>query len=623
LIRKGNLIITILGFMRIGTKLLLSFLIVAFLVLITGSLSYYLSNEIKNKLILESGNTAEQLQSLTEMTVQLQNSLLYTRNYLTESAKQRMGDESLSVSAQIRLSEEISQNSLDEFQSALTELSQKEIPDILEESDNLTIHDEIVSLTDSLERSFAFYNSLIRELYELEREESFGDEMFNLTIEPYFRNTLLPILLNLRTAYNDQVEVRLDRLQIRAETTLRNIILYSVLAFVIALLLAYLVYLSITKPVGKLAQAAKELGNGDLTKRIELNTNDEFAHLANTFNIMADNLSKSMVSRSYVNNIIQSMGEMLIVTDANGKIELMNRTVADKLFFDLNNLQNEEFWHLISGEERESVKKIILGNSTDHGLVETRFVSKYGEIVPVNLTYSSLDNGEEKMKFIFVASDISLQKEAERKISSSLQEKNVLLAEIHHRVKNNLAVVSGLLEMQVWSTEDEESTKVLRDSQLRIQSIALVHEKLYQTDNFADIKIVEYVEDLVEGIAESFKDPAKKIDINIDCQDISMSINQAIPFSLLLNESVVNVYKHAFEDRSKGSYTISLVKENGSITMSVSDNGVGLKVEVKNMKNVSLGMTLIETLTKQLDGKYRLINGPVKGTLFEVIFPSE
>ncbi len=609
--------------MRIGTKLLLSFLIVAFLVLITGSLSYYLSNEIKNELILESGNTAEQLQSLTEMTVQLQNSLLYTRNYLTESAKQRMGDESLSVSAQIRQSEEISQNSLDEFQSALEELSQKEIPDILEESDNLSIHSEIVSLTDSLERSFAFYNSLIRELYELEREESFGDEMFNLTIEPYFRNTLLPILLNLRTAYNDQVEARLDRLQVRAETTLRNIILYSALAFVVALLLAYLVYLSITKPVGKLAQAAKELGDGDLTKRIELDTKDEFAHLANTFNIMADNLSKSMVSRSYVNNIIQSMGEMLIVTDANGKIELMNRTVADKLFFDLNNLQNEEFWHLISGEERESVKKIILSNSKDHGPVETRFVSKYGEIVPVNLTYSSLNNGEEKMKFIFVASDISLQKEAERKISSSLQEKNVLLAEIHHRVKNNLAVVSGLLEMQVWSTKDEESTKVLRDSQLRIQSIALVHEKLYQTDDFADIKIVEYVEDLVEGIAESFKDPGKKIDINIECQDISMSINQAIPFSLLLNESVVNVYKHAFEDREKGSYTISLLKDNGSITMSVSDNGVGLKEEVKNMKNVSLGMTLIETLTKQLEGEYKLTNGPKEGTLFEVVFPAE
>jgi PAS domain S-box-containing protein len=609
--------------MRIGTKLLLSFLIVAFLVLITGSLSYYLSNEIKNKLILESGNTAEQLQSLTEMTVQLQNSLLYTRNYLTESSKQRAGDQSLSVAAQIRQSEEIAQNSLDDFQSALTELSQKEIPDILEERDPLTIQAEIISLTDSLEKSFAYYNSLIRELYQLEREESFGNEMFNLTVEPYFRNTLLPILLNLRTAYNNQVEARLERLQERAETTLWNIILYSALAFIIALILAYLVYLSITKPVAKLAQAAKELGDGDLSKRIELDTKDEFAHLANTFNIMADNLSKSMVSRSYVNNIIQSMGEMLIVTDANGKIELMNRTVADKLFFDLDNLQNEEFWHLISGEERESVKEIILSSNGDSGPVETRFVSKYGEIIPVNLTYTFLDNGEEKTKFIFVASDITVQKEAERKISGSLQEKNVLLAEIHHRVKNNLAVVSGLLEMQVWSTTDEESTKVLRDSQLRIQSIALVHEKLYQTDNFADIKIADYVEDLVEGIAESFKDPAKKIEINIECQDISMSINQAIPFSLLLNESVVNVYKHAFEDRKNGCYTISLMKGDGIITMSVKDNGVGLKEEVKNMKNVSLGMTLIETLTKQLDGEYKLINGPKEGTVFEVKFPIE
>jgi len=609
--------------MRIGTKLLLSFLIVAFLVLITGSLSYYFSNEIKNNLIRESGNTATQLQTLTEMSVQLQNSLLYTRNYLTESAKRRAGDQSLAVSAQIRQSEQMALESLDRFNIELDELSRKYLEERPEPSDTENYSSGIISLTDSLKRSFSFYETLVREIFDLERETMFGDEMFNVTIEPYFRNTLLPKLLQLRTSYNEQVDVQLASLQIRAEETVLRIIFYSVLSFVMSLLLAFLVYRSITKPVKELTDTARQLGDGDLSQRIELNTGDELAKLANTFNKMAENLSKSMVSRSYVNNIIQSMGDMLFVTGPDGDIELINQTVMDKLEYLSEDLKEESFWFLISGEEREYLKEIVESGNGSGTPIETRLVTKFGNVIPVNLSYTILSGNGNEMNRIFVASDISTLKEAEQKISDSLKEKNVLLAEIHHRVKNNLAVISGLIEMQLWNIEEEESKTILRDSQLRIQSIALVHEKLYETDNFAEVKISEYIKELVHGISESFSNPNAEINLHFDCEDIKMNINQAIPFSLLLNESVVNAFKHGFKGCKKGDLKLYLTSTADEITLKVSDNGVGLPSPdiVENSK--SLGMTLIETLTAQLEGNFELKDNDGSGVTFKIVFPAE
>jgi PAS domain S-box-containing protein len=608
--------------MRIGTKLLLSFLTVGLLVLITGGLSYYLSNEIKNELISESSSTAVQLQKLTEMSVQLQNSLLYTRNYLTERGKQRAGNQSLSVAAQIRQSEEIAEQSLENFEDELLELSSEGIDSTGAVSGSSEVQEEIISLTDSLQQSFSYYDTLIREMFELEREASFGDEMFNVTIEPYFRNTLLPILLQLRSAYYERVGLQLGNLQDTAANTVRNIIFYTVLAFIIALLLAFLVYRSISRPIKKLTLTAKEVGDGDLSRRIELNTRDELANLADTFNKMAENLSRSMVSRTYVNNIIQSMGEMLIVTNDDGQIKIVNRAVGEKLGFEADELTGESFWHLLSGEQRESIREVVNADGSSGGPMETRFVTRKGDVIPVNLSYTIISDQMDEESCIYVASDISRQKQAEEKISESLKEKDVLLAEIHHRVKNNLAVISGLIEMQVWNLEDEEVRSVLRDSQLRIQSIALVHEKLYQTENFANIQVSDYIKELVLGIADSFSDPDIKIENTFDCENVGMNINQAIPFSLLLNEGVVNAYKHAFVGLNEGVLHVELKQDEENIVLTISDDGVGIEEEGSKPANPSLGMKLIETLTIQLDGEYKLQPGPDGGTLFEVRFPA-
>jgi PAS domain S-box-containing protein len=607
--------------MRLGTKLLLSFLCVALLVLMTGTLSYYFSNDVKNNFITESGSATNQLQALSEMTIQLQNSLLYTRNYLTEAQKQRAGDQSVSVGAQIRESERIVVESLNQFGYALDEISAEQSPLLYDEDAIWDRQQQIETLTDSLERSFSYYNTLVRELFDLDREVSLGNEVFNVTIEPYFRNTLLSTLLELRTAYNQRIELQLAYLQDRADETLWRIILTSVLAFAVALLLAYLIYTSISRPVQKLTVAAERIGRGDLSRRIDLNTNDELADLAGSFNGMAENLSNTMVSKTYVDNIIQSMAEMLVVTNEEGHVEMANRIVSEKLGYASNELEGMSFWNLIPGEERTGIRGRV-NSRTDNGPAETRFVAKNGELIPVNLSWAIIQHDEEEEKAIYVAGDITSLKQAEQKISESLEEKNVLLAEIHHRVKNNLAVISGLLEMQAWNVDDKDTIKVLRDSQLRIQSIALVHEKLYKNDNFADVRIADYIRGLVQGIADSFKGSDREIRVEYRCEDIRMNINQAIPFSLLINESIVNVYKHAFKGKKNGMIEIVLKREDDQIRLVIEDNGSGLPEDMDQKTESSLGMKLIDTLTRQIEGTYELTNREdAPGTRFQVSFP--
>lgn len=607
--------------MRLGTKLLVGFISIALLVLITGSLSYYLSNDVKNDLIETSELTSRQLQRLTEMTSDLQNSLLYTRNYLTEYDKQSRGDESLPVTAQVRESRRIVGRSLDEFKSNLEEFG-----DFCEECElELENYPELISdiefLVDSLHTSFNYYSSLTRQLIDTDEAE-FGNEMFNVTVEPYFRNTVLPLLMELRGIFHQRVDLQLAELEHRASTTIRQVITITVFAFLVAIGFAFVVYRSIAKPIQKLERAADELGSGDLSKRIDMNTNDELADLANSFNLMAENLSKSMVSRSYMDKIIQSMGDMLVVTDKENKIELVNHAVVSTLGYDSIHLSETNFFELFDREKPDMISDADADkNYFDPTVKELIMVTGSGNKIPVIITHTGIRDHDGERKHIYVARDITEQKEAEERINDSLNEKNIMLSEIHHRVKNNLAVISGLLELQVWNIEDDMIAEILRGSQLKIKSMALVHEKLYQNENFADIDISSYTEELVAEIQKSYQSENKNISVNYDCDPVSVTLNQAIPISLLLNESIVNIYKHAFDGVTEGLIEISVKKMNGDIQIIISDNGAGLPVEMEKNGKTSMGMMLIDTLTKQLHGSYEFQNRNQKGTALSFTFP--
>lgn len=609
--------------MRLGTKLLLSFLAVAFLVLLTGSLSYYLSNEIKTDLIYESQQSATELQILTEMTVTLQNSMLYTRNFLTESEKLREGDQSLRTSSQVRQARETIIRSIDRFLDAYNDYSNQASRNVLESPELLQLHQRMDTLMDSLIVAYGPYRGLIDELLDQNMEENYGEEIFNVTIEPYFRNTLLPLLENLRTNSNMFLDLQQAKLEDRADQTVRRIILITILGFAASLLFAFIIYRSITQPVNTLTTAAKKIGSGNLDQRIKLRSKDELSRLADTFNQMAENLSKSMVSRSYVNNIIQSMGDMLFVTDDEGYIQMSNKTVHRKLGYNNADLEHFSVWNIIEENEREKIKTTIVNNDLAINELETKIVSKEGHVLPVILSTSVLsDEVNEDVRLVFVASDISVQKESEQRISESLREKNILLAEIHHRVKNNLAVISGLLQMQMWNLEDESAKIALQHSQLRIQSIALVHEKLYQNETFANINISDFARELVDAVSDAFKQPEQNIKLNYRMDDIKMNVNQAVPLSLLLNECIVNCYKHAFKNSDTGEINIELDTIGKKVQIKVADNGHGLPESFDFENQQTLGVTLIRTLVSQLRGEANYTSNG-HGTRFSFEFELE
>lgn len=246
---------------------------------------------------------------------------------------------------------------------------------------------------------------------------------------------------------------------------------------------------------------------------------------------------------------------------------------------------------------------------------------KNGEPVMLEAFGTSIDYQGE-MYVLGTILDVTKRKEAEREIKRSLNEKETLLQEIHHRVKNNLAVISGLIELQLDSTLDAEGRKVLLDSQTRIQSMAMVHEKLYQSESLDRIEMDSYIRELIQTIQDTFYHSEADISLDLNLDPIHLSIDQAIPCGLLINELVVNVYKHAFKGREAGRMAVEFVRIEDGVRLVVADNGNGLPEDFDLNQSSSLGVSLIQTLTMQLGGQVH-IDSTSDGTSFTISFALE
>lgn len=213
--------------------------------------------------------------------------------------------------------------------------------------------------------------------------------------------------------------------------------------------------------------------------------------------------------------------------------------------------------------------------------------------------------------------DISTQKEQERTIKESLKEKELLLKEIHHRVKNNLAIISSLLELQK-DGMSEEVQNMLSSGQARIKSIAKVHEKIYESSTLADIDLNVYISEIAEEIERAYVSEDKKINIVLDIERVSVDINSAIPLGLILNELINNAFKHAFDGHKTGTLKILLDKSGQDIELSVESDGNKLKEDFDINESESLGMTLIDVLVKRLEGHMEIEQDD--WTRFKILF---
>jgi two-component sensor histidine kinase len=199
--------------------------------------------------------------------------------------------------------------------------------------------------------------------------------------------------------------------------------------------------------------------------------------------------------------------------------------------------------------------------------------------------------------------EIITRREAEAKIQTALNEKEVLLREIHHRVKNNLQVVSSLLNLQAAQSKDPSYVEGLRESQNRVRAMALIHEKLYQSDDLARINFAPYMQGLVSFLSQTYRISQERVNIRLEIRDTLLGLDTAIPCGLIVNELVSNALKYAFPDGNRGMITITCRPLNdGEILLEVADNGIGLPQGVIPAQSNSLGLKLVSGLVKQIDG---------------------
>jgi two-component system, sensor histidine kinase PdtaS len=242
---------------------------------------------------------------------------------------------------------------------------------------------------------------------------------------------------------------------------------------------------------------------------------------------------------------------------------------------------------------------------------ESRLIDRYGKVKHVIL-YIAMIPGKKKVLASFI--DITERKNAEKLVVESLKEKEVLLKEIHHRVKNNMQIISSLLSLQRGCVEGEETINVLRDSQGRVRSMAMIHENIYKSSTLSNINFKKYIKELVNVILNTYG--CQGIEIRLEVEDIRLDIDTAIPCGLIINELVTNSVKYAFP-HGKGTITIKFKFEE-TYELIIADNGIGLPHDFDYKKTDTLGLQLVDSLVKQLNGQITLERS--QGTEFNIKF---
>lgn len=305
----------------------------------------------------------------------------------------------------------------------------------------------------------------------------------------------------------------------------------------------------------------------------------------------------------------------------NGEIAYANNYAAHLCGYSTDELTQMKIWELDAGVTekgwpafRESLKNAQEPN------FESTFQRRDGSEFPVEITMSFLHFQGEEHAFAYIR-DVTDRKEAEAELQRRVAEKELLIREVHHRVKNNLTVISSLLNLQARQLEHApEAAAGIQESRDRIQAMTLVHKMLYQTDDFTSISMRSYVESLVRDLVR-LHNASERVALNLAVSDISLDVNRAIPCGIIINELVTNVFKHAMPANDNVSLSVGLEEvSEGWALLTVADGGPGLPEGFDAKKSSSLGMQLVDVLANQLRSKLE-VESSSAGTKFAVRFP--
>jgi PAS domain S-box-containing protein len=330
-------------------------------------------------------------------------------------------------------------------------------------------------------------------------------------------------------------------------------------------------------------------------------------------------------SEARFKQLFDSVSDAIGVRDAR-TFELLdaNRRYCESNGYTLEELKRLPFGSFATSDESVDERRerlMVLYGQIPRGasrLFELEGKRKDGSIFWVEQNVTRIAIGTREC-LLSAARDVTERKRAEEKIRASLREKEVLLKEVHHRVKNNLQIISSLLYLQAKRTEHPGAVSALRESRARIKSMALIHERLYASPDLASVDMGKYTRSLVSDLRHSHmaEDGFVRLTLNID--DIPLGITEAIPCGLIINELVSNALKHAFPKGRQGEILIQLFRTDANqVTLTVSDNGIGFPEQMDFRKSPSLGLTLINSLVEQLGGTIELDRRG--GTTFTITF---
>jgi PAS domain S-box-containing protein len=326
-------------------------------------------------------------------------------------------------------------------------------------------------------------------------------------------------------------------------------------------------------------------------------------------------------SEEMYKTLLKTDPDSVVTTDLEGNIIHVSEQTTHMHGYSMDELEGKSVFDLIAPECQDKalrtlIKTIERGMSRNN---EVTLLKKDGSRFTGEINAATIrDLQGENVNVMYTIRDITHHKQAEAQIQASLDEKEVLLREIHHRVKNNLQIISSLLNLQSSYLKDKASREVLNESKDRVKSMAMIHQKLYQSGNFEQIEMGEYVEYLVKGLFNSYGVDSDKVKLKTDLQKIYLDIDTAIPLGLVINEIITNSIKHAFPGELKGEIFIKIFQEGENYLIVVADNGVGLPEDLDVKKTASLGMQLVNNLVRQIDGELELKR--TKGTEFRIKF---
>lgn len=328
-------------------------------------------------------------------------------------------------------------------------------------------------------------------------------------------------------------------------------------------------------------------------------------------------------SEKLYSNVVENTKDVISISQ-DGIVKFINRAAKELIGYEPEEMVNRNMMEFIAPEYYELVAKRYedrLSGKDVPNIYEINILKKDGSTLSVEVNTTLINYGDGPASLVY-ARDITQRKNAEEKIKKSLEEKEMLLKEVHHRVKNNLQIISSLLSLQSKKIKDKRVLDMFEKSRSRVRSMALIHEKLYQSKDFTEIDYAGYIENLAKYLSQVYVIDTDRIEFKFNIEKVSLKIDKGVPCGLIINELISNALQHAFPPSFKGEgkveVTVQMVDED-EIELIVKDNGVGISKDLNIHKTESLGLYLVRMLSEeQLNGKLELDRA--EGTKISIVF---